>query len=76
VAGRYRLDRVIGSGAVGTVWLGFDKELTRWVAIKELKMPGTGDEREAPELIARVMTEAQSAARIAGLDQQRNGQWR
>ncbi len=32
--GRYRLDRVLGEGAFGRVYLGFDVELHRQVAIK------------------------------------------
>ncbi len=32
--GRYRLDRVLGEGAFGRVYLGFDEELQRQVAIK------------------------------------------
>lgn len=64
LAGRYQLDRILGSGGTGTVWLGFDLELTRQVAIKELRIPDTSDQAEARELVERVMIEAQSAARI------------
>ena len=32
--GRYRLDRILGEGAFGRVYLGFDEELQRQVAIK------------------------------------------
>ncbi len=32
--GRYRLDRVLGEGAFGRVYLGYDEELQRQVAIK------------------------------------------
>ncbi|MFM7837200.1 MAG: hypothetical protein ACKPJD_35845, partial [Planctomycetaceae bacterium] len=34
VGGRYRLDRVLGEGAFGRVYLGFDTELRRAVAVK------------------------------------------
>jgi eukaryotic-like serine/threonine-protein kinase len=64
LAGRYRLDRVLGSGGTGTVWLGFDTQLTRAVAVKELHIPDTIDQAEAREMAERVMIEAQSAARI------------
>ena len=64
LAGRYRLDRVLGSGGTGTVWQGFDTQLTRAVAVKELHIPDAIDDAEARELVERVMIEAQSAARI------------
>ena len=32
--GRYRLDRILGEGNFGTVYLGFDTELRRQVAVK------------------------------------------
>jgi serine/threonine protein kinase len=64
LAGRYRLDRVLGSGGTGTVWLGFDTKLARAVAVKELRLPATIDDLEAQELVDRVMVEAQSAARV------------
>lgn len=64
VADRYRLDSVIGSGGVGRVWRGEDTVLRRAVAIKEVPLPAhlPDDEREA--LRARVLREAQAAARI------------
>ena len=34
LAGRFRLDRLIGEGGFGLVWLGYDQELRRSVAIK------------------------------------------
>jgi serine/threonine protein kinase len=33
-AGRYRLDRILGEGAFGRVYLGYDTELRRAVAVK------------------------------------------
>src|SRR5690349_12480176 len=34
LAGRYRLDKLIGEGGFGQVWRGFDLELHRSVAVK------------------------------------------
>ena len=52
IGGRYRLSVQLGSGAMGTVWSGYDEVLRRRVAVKELKVPpgvpaarGDGDAR-------------------------------
>ena len=60
LADRYELDREIGRGGMGSVWLGRDTVLGRTVAIKKIGMaPGGG----APDL-ARAEREARLAARI------------
>jgi hypothetical protein len=42
IAGRYSLEREIGRGASGAVWLGRDELLDRAVALKQIgRMPGT-----------------------------------
>lgn len=46
-AGRYRLDRVLGEGAFGRVYLGYDTELRRAVAVK---VPSPGRFSSAAEL--------------------------
>ncbi|MGI8799830.1 MAG: serine/threonine protein kinase, partial [Pseudonocardia sp.] len=50
LAGRYRLSEALGSGAMGTVWAGFDEVLQRGVAVKELKVPRGVPQGEAAAL--------------------------
>ena len=58
--GRYRLDRVLGSGAFATVWKGYDPELDVPVAVKVLadNWAANADVRE------RFLTEARLLRRI------------
>jgi serine/threonine protein kinase len=60
VGGRYRLSGQLGSGAMGTVWSGYDDVLQRRVAIKELKVPPGVPEQEALDLRERIMREARA----------------
>ena len=60
VGGRYRLSSELGSGAMGTVWLGYDDVLQRRVAIKELKVPPGVPDQEARDLRERIMREARA----------------
>ena len=50
----------LGSGAMGTVWSGYDDVLQRRVAIKELKVPPGVPEQEARDLRERIMREARA----------------
>jgi eukaryotic-like serine/threonine-protein kinase len=60
IAGRYSLDREIGRGGMGSVWLGRDTTLGRVVALKRIGVaPGAG----TPDL-ERVEREARLAARL------------
>lgn len=60
MAGRYTLDREIGRGGMGAVWLGRDEVLGRAVAMKKIGgMPGAG----SPDL-ERAEREAKLAARL------------
>ena len=60
IGGRYRLGGLLGSGAMGTVWSGFDEVLQRRVAIKELKIPAGVPQHEALEARERIMREARA----------------
>jgi eukaryotic-like serine/threonine-protein kinase len=64
VADRYQLDRSIGRGGMGVVWLGHDRLLDREVAVKEITFPGTLPDQERDALRARVLREARTAARL------------
>lgn len=60
IAGRYRVERPIGQGGMGTVWLCTDEVLGRDVAVKQVGLlPG----ESAPDL-ARALREARSSAAL------------
>jgi serine/threonine protein kinase len=56
--GRYQITRLLGRGAMGAVYLAYDPQLERYVA---LKTPFLGDN---PQIIARFFREARAAARL------------
>lgn len=58
---RYRVDRVVGHGGMGTVYEGFDNRLERVVAVKVMN-DHLGYE---PGLADRFVTEARAAARLS-----------
>ena len=60
IAGRYSLDREVGRGGMGAVWLGTDRTLGRQVALKQIgRVPGDSQ----PDLV-RAEREARLAARL------------
>ncbi|GGM65829.1 serine/threonine protein kinase [Longimycelium tulufanense] len=62
IGGRYRLDRVLGWGAMGVVWAAYDEMLRRPVAVKEVRLPPGIPAVEAEELRERTMREARAIA--------------
>jgi serine/threonine protein kinase len=62
IAGKYRIDRVIGRGGMAEVYAAYHEILQQTVALKVL-LPGIAD---SPEASARFLNEARSAARIRG----------
>src|SRR3954462_2751584 len=60
IAGRYTLEREVGRGGMGAVWLGTDEVLGRSVALKRVGMAPGGS---SPAL-ARAEREARLAARL------------
>ncbi len=66
--GRYRLQRELGRGAMGAVYLGQDPQIGRQVAIKTMAL---GQEFDGPELVearVRFFREAETAGRLTHPD--------
>ncbi|GAB3457633.1 serine/threonine-protein kinase [Actinophytocola sediminis] len=64
IAGRYRLQEQIGSGAMGVVWKAEDQRLGRTVAIKHLVVRYALSDTNSGETRRRAMREARIAARL------------
>lgn len=62
--GRYEIERELGRGAMGVVYLGFDPRVGRPVAIKTLHIPAGGPPGREAELRRRFVQEARAAGRL------------
>ncbi|MCF6178823.1 MAG: serine/threonine-protein kinase [Geopsychrobacter sp.] len=62
--GRYRIEKVLGQGAMGTVYLGVDPKINRQVAIKTLAYEQV-ETAELPAVKARFFREAEAAGRLS-----------
>jgi eukaryotic-like serine/threonine-protein kinase len=64
IAGRYSLQREIGRGGMGIVWLAEDRTIGRRVAIKELYLPDDVAPDVKTVFEERVLREARAAGRL------------
>ncbi|MFN7696582.1 MAG: serine/threonine-protein kinase, partial [Deltaproteobacteria bacterium] len=62
--GRYRIERLLGQGAMGSVYLGVDPSLDRKVAIKTVKDLDL-EEAAKKRFLERFRNEARAAARLS-----------
>ena len=60
--GRYRLEGLLGSGAMGSVFRGWDPKLQRPVALKTIRLTGENLDRE--KLVKSLLSEATLSARF------------
>ncbi|MEJ7649008.1 MAG: serine/threonine-protein kinase [Nakamurella sp.] len=65
LAARYRLDEVIGSGSMGTVWRAWDEVVHRRVAIKEINLPPGMPDHEIRTLTDRTLREARAIGALS-----------
>src|SRR6266540_3019445 len=64
LAGRYRLEEVLGRGGMGVVWRAVDTLIERTVAIKELRAPTGSVQGDRSSFVERALREARNAGRL------------
>ena len=62
--GRYRIDRQIGRGSMGVVYLGHDPQIDRQVAIKTMALSREFEGHDLVDARARFLREAETAGRL------------
>ncbi|CAG0981867.1 partial eukaryotic-like serine/threonine-protein kinase, partial [Gammaproteobacteria bacterium] len=62
--GRYQVEKELGKGAMGVVYLGKDPKISRVVAIKTMALSQEFEEDELEEVKARFFREAETAGRL------------
>lgn len=62
--GRYQVEKELGKGAMGVVYLGKDPKISRVVAIKTMALSAEFDEEELEDVRARFFREAETAGRL------------
>ncbi len=65
VLGRYEIERELGKGAMGTVFLGFDARIGRQVAIKTMPLDQEFEGQTLEEVKQRFLREAETAGRLS-----------
>ncbi len=61
--GKYRIDHIIGQGAVGIVYKGYDEQIEREVAVKALQPMILADLTSSADALRRFATEVRSAGK-------------
>ena len=62
--GRYQVREMIGSGAMGTVFVGYDPKLQRPIALKTLRLDQQMAEKKKADLLTRLLQEAVTTAKF------------
>lgn len=62
--GRYRIERELGRGSMGAVYLGYDPQIGRPLAIKTMRLSREFEGHELTEARARFFREAEMAGRL------------